>query len=321
MLSLGVIFSARIRPWLISINKHYKLENTDSKWVQRHRILITSNLKTIGQVVLPPNKATVFNCKVPHDTPSGTYMARFLDNAKTLADHPSVSIANIIVKVDTSKQIALLAVNETGSRHVIPARSGFALIEHLEEREINEISIKATPERENKAKPEAVELTLEQAQQLNDIIARFDHIFAESDLELGFTDLVQCHIDTGDAHPIKQRPCRIPFLQRPLIEEHLAKMLAADIIRPSTSPWASPIVIVDKNDKSKRFCVDFRKKSEQKECPKLLSTASDWWRTCVLGWSQILLQNGSQIRFLADQNERWVPPQNDIPNSYGAIWI
>ena len=35
-------------------------------------------------------------------------------------------------------------------------------------------------------------------------------------------------------------------------------MLQANIIKPSKSPWASPIMVVDKKDSSKRFCVDYR---------------------------------------------------------------
>jgi len=36
-------------------------------------------------------------------------------------------------------------------------------------------------------------------------------------------------------------------------------MLQAGVVRPSTSPWASPIVLVTKKDGSVQFCVDYRK--------------------------------------------------------------
>jgi hypothetical protein len=35
-------------------------------------------------------------------------------------------------------------------------------------------------------------------------------------------------------------------------------MLSANIIRKSRSPWSFPVVIVDKKDGLKRFCVDFK---------------------------------------------------------------
>ena len=42
------------------------------------------------------------------------------------------------------------------------------------------------------------------------------------------------------------------------LDDAIDDLHQANIIRPSNSPWASPIIVVDKKDGSKRFCVDYR---------------------------------------------------------------
>ena len=70
---------------------------------------------------------------------------------------------------------------------------------------------------------------------------------------------VAMSIRTGDAHPIKQRPYRLLLTKRAVVDKEISDMLEKGIIRPSRSPWASPITLVPKPDGSVRFCVDYRK--------------------------------------------------------------
>ena len=57
-------------------------------------------------------------------------------------------------------------------------------------------------------------------------------------------------------------PVWLPYhWQNPTVQwekaEHIQQMLDSGIIRPSSSPWASPMVMVQKKDGKLHFCVDF----------------------------------------------------------------
>ena len=61
-----------------------------------------------------------------------------------------------------------------------------------------------------------------------------------------------------DHEPIHQRPYRTALAKRQAVETQIDKMLETGVIRPSCSPWASPVCLVPKKDGELRFCVDYR---------------------------------------------------------------
>ena len=108
-------------------------------------------------------------------------------------------------------------------------------------------------------KLEDADLPPEQHQKLEQLIRENADVFALDPSELGSTDLVVHSIDTGSHPPIRQLPRRMPFSLRHKVTELIQEMLDNHVIESSKSPWASPVVLVRKKDKSIRFCVDYRK--------------------------------------------------------------
>ena len=84
-------------------------------------------------------------------------------------------------------------------------------------------------------------------------------MFAHSADNLGRTSIVKHEIRTNESKPIRQNPRRLPISQRAVAEAEMESMLKRGVIEPSSSPWASPIVLVRKKDGTTRFCVDYRR--------------------------------------------------------------
>ena len=112
------------------------------------------------------------------------------------------------------------------------------------------------------------QLTPEQHGNVQTLLVENNDIFAWNDHMNGKTHVVAHEIDTGDALPLKQRPYRLSPEEDSIVAREVNDWLEQGIVVPSTSPWASPVVLVqkkpldpkDRQEKPKyRLCIDFRK--------------------------------------------------------------
>ena len=97
-----------------------------------------------------------------------------------------------------------------------------------------------------------------QKQQLMDLLDSFSDVFAINPKAPSVTDLIHHQLNTDGEQPVKARIGRVsPQMEKKIVQQ-VEEMLENKIIRPSSSPWASRVLLVTKRDGGIRFAVDYR---------------------------------------------------------------
>ena len=209
---------------------------------------------------LPPRSVTyvTVNAKSSY---GGTCMISPLETSPLLCEQPGILVPNILTC--ERERLRLPVVNETSVKVTLKKGLPIGLLEHVCSAEASAIQTVETESPSDKVTGNAPvkEAKLDhmpsyQEKALRKLLDQYEEIFSKGDHDLGKTNVVTLKLDTSDHPPIKQRPYKTPFAEKPKVDQHINDMLEAGVISPSNSPWASPIVIVPKKDGTKRVCVE-----------------------------------------------------------------
>lgn len=96
-------------------------------------------------------------------------------------------------------------------------------------------------------------------EKLYKLLQNYRDCFALSLDEIGCApNEFEMKIELNDSKPIVYRPYRLSFSEKAKVREMVNELIENDIIRESTSDYASPILMVKKKTGEQRLCVDFR---------------------------------------------------------------
>ena len=203
---------------------------------------ITSEIMKLGQkMVIPAGKSRVF----------------FLSNtmASLTLFEPSDKLPEGLLGLPTLSKGSKVAVQLDNL-----TEGDIALTPEWEVGTICSVHLAQAPT-EGQLPPVPDSLSSKQQEELQQLLEEYQDVFSKQGDPISSTSLVEHEIHTNG------RPIRQPFRrQNPIIrdieQQQVKEMLRDGVIRPSISPWASPVVMVKKKDGSMRFCVDFRQMND-----------------------------------------------------------
>ncbi|KAK9702229.1 hypothetical protein QE152_g30071 [Popillia japonica] len=89
-------------------------------------------------------------------------------------------------------------------------------------------------------------LNKEESNSITHICHEFNDIFHLPNDTLTQTNATMHNIPTTDENPTHTKSYRYPQIHKDEVNKQIEKMLSQGIIRPSTSPWSSPLWVIPK---------------------------------------------------------------------------
>ncbi|XP_041451297.1 uncharacterized protein LOC121404945 [Drosophila obscura] len=91
------------------------------------------------------------------------------------------------------------------------------------------------------------------------LLEKFNHVFSTGLQGIGKTNIFQANISVESGQVVSQVPYRVSEPKKEFVSSVVEELLEQDIIIPSTSEYASPVVLIKKPNGSDRLCVDYRR--------------------------------------------------------------
>jgi hypothetical protein len=101
-------------------------------------------------------------------------------------------------------------------------------------------------------------LSSDEKEIIEPVLIQYAEIFHnEENNDFKSTKIIEHRIETEDSPPIKKAPYKVPFALRQEMNRQVQTMFDKGVIRPSHSPWSSPVVLVKKKIRGRKPEISF----------------------------------------------------------------
>ncbi|CAM4846078.1 unnamed protein product [Rotaria magnacalcarata] len=255
-------------------NKYLSLNNEQQQTIVKfHQHLNNQQIFTTNDTTIPPFATVV----VQASTTAPPMSALFTPSSQRL-NKQQVVVPHAILMIDNNHNTILALFNTTTTIQMIPKGTNLGKVTYHEDNNYCYVDPKPHQERQERVltimnnssqqnsphlsiiKTLSVHLPRNQQQQIQQVLLKHKDLFDISQPSIMKTNNVSHRIPIQQHHqPIQSFPYRRSAKETEIINEQVKEMLKNRIIRPSSSPWASPVVTVKKKEGSPRFCVDYRR--------------------------------------------------------------
>ncbi|GKF74319.1 hypothetical protein Tco_0220651, partial [Tanacetum coccineum] len=137
----------------------------------------------------------------------------------------------------------------------------------------------------------------------------FPEVFPEDLPGLPPTRQVEFQIDlVPGAAPVARAPYRLAPSEMKELSEQLKELSDKGLLRPSSSPWGAPVLLVKKKDESFGMCIDYRVLNK-------LTVKNRYPLPIINSRVECLLQDRPKVRLSPTEGSRRRHPKDCLQNS------
>ena len=198
-------------------------------------------------------------CKVTEDIEDGNIV--YFEPKQEILQTKPIYVAGAIDIINKGSITAQL-INPTQEGITLRRGTVVGQVEMMEAAVVGNIEAEEPPK--SRAWMEKVDIgdknfSTGEKKRIEDLLAEYKDVFSQGENDLGRCGLVSHSIEIIGEKPKRCGVRPLNPAMREVLKTHIDELKSNDLIQPSNSEYACPVVMVKKKDGSLRFCCDFRR--------------------------------------------------------------